>query len=46
MAKHDLSEKQDENVHPVKDEPKKQGEIPRTRDDSEDDKKSPYREKK
>lgn len=30
--------------HPAKDNPNEHGEIPRTRDDSDDDKKDPYQD--
>lgn len=30
--------------HPAKDHPNEHGEIPRTRDDSDDDKKDPYQD--
>ncbi|WP_336777100.1 hypothetical protein [Pantoea sp. USHLN256] len=33
-----------EENHPAKDNPAEHGEIPRTRDDSEDDKKDPFRD--
>ncbi|RKQ38103.1 hypothetical protein [Enterobacter sp. R1(2018)] len=35
----------EEDEHKVKDEPRKHGEVPRTRDDSDHDKKDPYNEK-
>ncbi|WP_435945302.1 hypothetical protein [Dryocola sp. BD586] len=35
----------EEDEHKVKEEPRKQGEVPRTRDDSDHDKKDPYKEK-
>ena len=35
-------EKQQKNPHPAKDAPKEHGEIPRTRDDSQADKKDPW----
>ncbi|MGB9097106.1 hypothetical protein [Erwinia sp.] len=33
-----------ESEHPAKDNPEEHGEIPRTRDDSEDHKKDPYKD--
>jgi len=35
----------EEDDHPAKQAPEDQGEIPRTRDDSEDDKSDPYQDK-
>ena len=40
----DASNAHEEDDHPIRDEPGKHGEIPRTRDDSEDDKKDPYKD--
>ncbi len=40
----DASNAHEEDAHAVKDEPKKHGEIPRTRDDSQHDKKDPYKD--
>lgn len=40
----DKPRKVDDKKHPAKDNPNEHGEIPRTRDDSEDHKKDPYRD--
>lgn len=37
-------EKPKPDQHPAKDNPAEHGEIPRTRDDSDDDKKDPYQD--
>ncbi|MGE9553046.1 hypothetical protein ACQPT2_17970 [Erwinia amylovora] len=47
MSQHnsDSKRKKTENRHPAKDNPNQHGEIPRTRDDSEDHKKDPWQDK-
>ncbi|XTZ36694.1 hypothetical protein ACQYRI_11775 [Salmonella enterica] len=45
MSKHKLEEQRQERKHPAKDAPQEHGEVPRTRDDSQDDKKDPYQDK-
>lgn len=46
MSKHDVNREQENDKHTrsVKDNPKEQGEIPRTRDSSDDDKQDPYKD--
>lgn len=46
MSKHDVSLEQEkkEQTRSVTDNPKEQGEIPRTRDSSDDDKQDPYKD--
>ncbi|VTT28180.1 Uncharacterised protein [Klebsiella pneumoniae] len=38
------SHKEENKPHPAKDNPSEHGEIPRTRDGSQDDKKDPYKD--
>lgn len=44
MSEHPSEEKRRDR-HPAKDDPQEHGEIPRTRDDSEDDKKDPFQDR-
>ncbi|WP_199257245.1 hypothetical protein [Pantoea sp. BAV 3049] len=47
MSQHNTNDKRDrtKDKHPAKDNPNEHGEIPRTRDDSEDHKKDPWQDK-
>lgn len=44
MSDHNEEKERKEVHHPARDKPNEHGEIPRTRDDSEDDKKDPYQD--
>lgn len=44
MSDHNQDKERKEGHHPAQDKPNEHGEIPRTRDDSEDDKKDPYQD--